>query len=93
MHNYYKTEHPVAVDRRDRAFLAKQKVQARVEGRNMNSMIQRDAELNDANLRLGFFDVYHVTALKNLHEPHGLRAGKSNTWRLLGQSHSIARLS
>jgi hypothetical protein len=51
LHNYYNTEHPVAVDRRDRAFLAKQKVQARVEGRNMNSMIQRDAELDDATFR------------------------------------------
>jgi hypothetical protein len=64
LHNYYNTEHPVAVDRRDRTFLAKQKVQARVEGRNMNSMIQRDAELDDANLRLGFFDVYHRNSFK-----------------------------
>jgi len=26
LHNYYNTEHPVVVDRRDSAFLAKQKV-------------------------------------------------------------------
>lgn len=30
----------------------------------MNSMIQRDAELDDANLRLGFFDVYHRNSFK-----------------------------
>ena len=30
----------------------------------MNSMIQRDAELDDANVRLGFFDVYHRNSFK-----------------------------
>ena len=30
----------------------------------MNSMIQRDAELDDANLRVGFFDVYHRNSFK-----------------------------
>ena len=30
----------------------------------MNSMIQRDAELDDANVRLGLFDVYHRNSFK-----------------------------